>query len=759
MTRKGENMAWVASDPGARVKLGLMKMLIMLRQICSLLMMTLAVGCATGTSDANPECRFSSDCPSGQRCIGNVCIVVTGDGSVCPPGQILVDGACQVDENRCRENSDCPGGRCVDGECFANQCEDGDERPCDSMCGGNQVCRNGVWRPCPQAMAEICGDGRDNDCDGQTDEQCQGCATGSSRACETECGVGEEICAGDEWRFCTAPRVHPEVCGNSDDEDCDGTLDEGCQNCADGDERPCGSETCPGTETCVDRTWTNCTAQTPQDEICDGQDNDCDGALDEEIARSCDNRCGEGWEICKQGGWTMCTAPENCACGDGDPVDLQICGSCGLRQRNCEGGMWGDWSQCDEAMAQCQPGDSEDGACGTCGTHSRRCTNECRWGDWQPCSDEGVCTPGTTDEMAGNAMCPNLGRTCSMMCEWTVDCSQSGPTACPSPGMEETQPCGNCGVRRRTCSDCCGWSDWGECEEPADACEPGAEEGQACGPNCAVQRRTCNEQCEWGEFGECTPGGQCEPQQVDSEACGNCGTRTRACTGECVWQNWSDCGDQGACAPGELDQQACGNDLGQCIPGVEERTCDNQCEWSNFGQCADAVGPADEICGNALDEDCDGSDLEIPDQYDLNDRNDTCDTCTFLNQVRANGERVPDVDTSIEGTIDRVGDQDYYCVLANDGVDVPFFGENFDIELTNVPQGRDYDIYLYRSVQDCRVHNVLERSLNPSNQDESIHWDEAQPGNDNGIYVIKVFGVLTSQSCDQPYTLSVRGLN
>ena len=106
----------------------------------------------------------------------------------------------------------CPNGRCVDGQCFVNQCTDGEERACDNGCGGTQVCSGGGLASLPQAVTEICGDGRDNDCDMQIDEQCQGCSDGTTRDCMTECGVGSEICAGNQWRFCDAPRVHPEVC-------------------------------------------------------------------------------------------------------------------------------------------------------------------------------------------------------------------------------------------------------------------------------------------------------------------------------------------------------------------------------------------------------------------------------------------------------------------------------------------------------------------------------------------------------------------
>ncbi len=71
---------------------------------------------------------------------------------------------------------------------------------------------------------EICGDGKDNDCDGQIDE---GCAT-------PDC----------------VPK--PEICGDGIDNDCDGEIDEGCD------------------PDCV-----------PSPEICDKKDNNCNGQIDE----------------------------------------------------------------------------------------------------------------------------------------------------------------------------------------------------------------------------------------------------------------------------------------------------------------------------------------------------------------------------------------------------------------------------------------------------------------------------------------------
>ena len=117
------------------------------------------------------------------------------------------------------------------------------------------------------------------------------------------------------------------------------------------------------------------------------------------------------------------------------------------------------------------------------------------------------------------------------------------------------------------------------------------------------------------------------------------------------------------------------------------------------------------------------------------------------------------MDTSIRATLDRVGDIDYYCVVVHDGANVPGFGENFVVTLSDVPAGRDYDIYLYSSVENCRDNNALDSSINGGSQDENIHWDERQPGNDNGIFVIKVTTPFGAQSCDDEYLLTVRGLN
>ena len=64
-----------------------------------------------------------------------------------------------------------------------------------------------------------------------------------------------------------------------------------------------------------------------------------------------------------------------------------------------------------------------------------------------------------------------------------------------------------------------------------------------------------------------------------------------------------DCpGKNCSCAEGET--RICGTNVGVCEFGVE--ICELSGDW---GECLNGIFSQDEVCGNGIDEDCDGSDL------------------------------------------------------------------------------------------------------------------------------------------------------
>jgi len=132
----------------------------------------------------------------------------------------------------------------------------------------------------------------------------EGCDVASA-SCQGECQLGSQTCSPSgpngcpSWKECLNARTpSAEVCDGQDN-DCDGTTDNQCVACKDGDSRACydfptgckevsGNYKCnspcaPGVQTCVQKQWSSCKKATgPTPEICaDGTDNDCNGMNDD----------------------------------------------------------------------------------------------------------------------------------------------------------------------------------------------------------------------------------------------------------------------------------------------------------------------------------------------------------------------------------------------------------------------------------------------------------------------------------------------
>ena len=63
---------------------------------------------------------------------------------------------------------------------------------------------------------------------------------------------------------------------------------------------------------------------------------------------------------------------------------------------------------------------------------------------------------------------------------------------------------------------------------------------------------------------------------------------------------------RGECAPGTVAEQTCGSDVGACSTGGQQRTCLPSCAWAPWDACTGETAPTAEVCGNAIDDSCDG---------------------------------------------------------------------------------------------------------------------------------------------------------
>src|SRR3989344_1084737 len=175
---------------------------------------------------------------------------------------------------------------------------------------------------------EIC-DGKDNDCDGQTDEYEDIAPQLKSieELCTSACESADWHCI-DGQNSCSAPLPKEEICNGYDD-DCDKVIDNGYnvgQSCT------LGAGACMdiGEMVCTPSglsTICNAAPGKPELEWCDGVDNDCDGYtdelpdiqhhLDKSLAENgiCQTECGPGEYIRFQGS-IACNAPK---------PDVEVC--------------------------------------------------------------------------------------------------------------------------------------------------------------------------------------------------------------------------------------------------------------------------------------------------------------------------------------------------------------------------------------------------------------------------------------------------
>jgi hypothetical protein len=430
-------------------------------------------GCTYNPNYNGIHCGENRECPEGYTCIGpdesGLCLKLNPVDAEGEDGGVGDGDAGRADigdgdpgTDRAADGGDgCDGGDGVpadDGPDCPEPDFDGDNY--DSLeCGGSD-CDDEDASVNPGAP-EVC-DGVDNDCDGDTD--------GMTRGCELThqgiCAVGEETCEQGVWAGC--PPAGEELCDPPGaDEDCDGSVDEGCE-CIDGQTRDCPVQdgVCSGAqETCVDYQWPGCDYaaysqdyETIPEQSCDGLDNDCDGGTDG-MSRSCNithvGRCAVGVETCTDSVWAGCPLPAQEEC---DGID-----------NDCDDEL--DAADGDLLLTECEF------TAGVCAGDHRHDPSKCIDGQWQFCGqleygpDYGpeLCADGLDNDCdglvdCGPEECEGDTMTCYNEClPGQQTCLGGAWTACDAPAKaDETPENGNCGDDLD--NDCNGSTD---CEEAA----------------------------------------------------------------------------------------------------------------------------------------------------------------------------------------------------------------------------------------------------------------------------------------------------
>ena len=512
----------------------------------------IATDCASGHCVAGPNGLVCSEaCTEGSCPAGWDCVAIEGDGTLCVPrfgswcrpchtddecmtagtdGQCIPFGdegafcgaACDVSED-CPDGASCQtveatGGATVkqcmpdSGVCACNAAAiaDGATTWCNltndaGTCGGTRSCTAAGLSECAGTPPdfETCN-GQDDDCDGVTDEDLGGdpCAlTNEHGECPgtTACVGGEDECSGAE--------AEAERCNGADD-DCDGATDEDWPDLGTICDGPDADECPDGVVACApDESSTLCEATGPTGivESCNGVDDDCDGATDEdwpELGAPCD---GPDADLCENGARACSGDGSTTVCGAENPVNLTE--ACNGADDDCDGATDEDWPELGTACDGPDPDECATGkwACGVDGA-TTTCANEAPVGD-ELCNGVDDDCDGETDENW-----PELGVACDGPDD---DQCANGVVACAAGGAGT-----ECGAETATdlvelCNgaddDCDGqtdedWPTLGQpCDGPdADLCETGtvtcATDGA--GTQCANEEPPSYEVCD-GKDNDC----------------------------------------------------------------------------------------------------------------------------------------------------------------------------------------------------------------------------------------------------------------
>jgi MYXO-CTERM domain-containing protein len=542
------------------------------------------------TDGSGTECTAVAGTGSAEKCNGldDDCNGLIDDGISCTP--------CTPQTEVCNgRDDDCDG--VADDGIMTGICGT-DVGACTF---GVTSCQSGVLICTPGVgpKAEACNN-VDDDCDGITDafskpcyEFVGGCDLVSA-TCMGACTLGQSTCTAGKFGECLGDRgPTAEIACNLIDDDCDGKVDEdlatevcdGKDNDCDGfidESDPSMGKTCgtppfvgycqAGVLVCVGGALVCQGERDPQAEICDNVDNDCNGAVDDNVP-GFGGACGIDTGECVAGRLRCTAGVATCVDAVGPTAEL-----CDCKDNDCDG-------QADEAdpLLGSTCGDLPSG--GTVTTEVGECQLGVRACSKTTCGLTCVGALGPTDELCNGKDddCDGLidedfagvGKICDNGMRGA--CFFAGVTVCTADGKGTI-----CTAQMGTpTTEICNAVD-DDCDGAIDE-EPMPTVGTECSP----------------AIGSCTPGiwlctrGMLECSSGSMGSAEVCNGQDDDCDGfidEPVLP-----GTGAECTDPMFEKYG---DVGECEFGLT--TCENA-----KIVCGGYVGPKDEVC-NGKDDDCDG---------------------------------------------------------------------------------------------------------------------------------------------------------
>ena len=532
--------------------------------------------CEPGFVDGNGD--WIEDVPSSDSngCEAE-CTESEGGDEICDNEDNDCDG--RVDEAGEQWYRDNDGDGFGDDDSLIEQCD----RPSPSFVKTGGDCNDsdpninpGIVEECtPSGDCTYCN-GRNDNCNNTTDENCpcnesdqQDCYTfNSGNPGDGPCRYGTQTCDNGQWGACEGDSGPDEEICNGEDDDCDGTPDndvvDAGSTCTTGREGICSS----GTEVCMSGALQCSSDNAPTNEICNGLDDDCDGTPDNNLTdatgESCDTGqdgiCGPGTNECV-GGSIVCQANNS-----------PTAETCNGEDDDCNGAV-------DDGVKTTYYKDVDDDDFGITGDTQEACSPS---GDY-------TAVQGTDCADDNPDINPGEGEVCDNGLD--DNCDGVFNEACPCDfGGDNIGVCAN-STRDQN----------GDCQQPADYVADEGVNGDGCGDS-------LDNDCDTGVDEGCSTG----PETNCMDGMDNDGDNLIDCEDD-------DC-DMRACGTGtgavcDFNQTECVENLCDGVDNDEDTDVDEECDDDEDGYCNETFTiDTDDACANTVPGD--------RSTYDCNDGDD-----------------------------------------------------------------------------------------------------------------------------------------